>query len=144
MATLRAHDDRVMQCLMNYCSARALGLGEAHGLVVDVDSVEPFVATVNDPETNSLVELAAATLRMQTIRPASPFPWSEDFGTFLKHTNGALFGLGAGESAAPLHAAQYDFPDLLLRPAVRFLEQLVNNLLGKAEDAPGGNQGGSA
>ena len=51
--------------------------------------------------------------------------WSEDFGHYLLHCPGAFFGIGAGEQHAPLHTADYEYPDTLLAPtAAAFLALL--------------------
>ena len=42
--------------------------------------------------------------------------WSEDFGHSLLHVPGAFFGVGAGETHAPLHTKDYEYPDCLLEP----------------------------
>jgi metal-dependent amidase/aminoacylase/carboxypeptidase family protein len=50
--------------------------------------------------------------------------WSEDFGHFLKHIDGAYFGIGAGEDYPVLHTKEYDFPDSLLPMIVALLMKL--------------------
>ena len=45
-----------------------------------------------------------------------PMRWSEDFGHYLLRCPGAFFGIGAGEQHAPLHTADYEYPDTLLAP----------------------------
>ena len=40
----------------------------------------------------------------------------QDFGHYLLRCPGAFFGIGAGEQHAPLHTADYEYPDSLLAP----------------------------
>jgi metal-dependent amidase/aminoacylase/carboxypeptidase family protein len=43
-----------------------------------------------------------------------PMRWSEDFGHYLLKCRGAYFGIGAGETCAPLHTEGYAYPEELL------------------------------
>ena len=53
--------------------------------------------------------------------------WSEDFGHYLLHVPGAFFGVGAGETHAPLHTKNYEYPDCLLKPTANAFWNLIQN-----------------
>jgi len=136
MATLRAHDQPVLDRLAARAVDQAEGLAQAAGLEVETHFVEPFPATVNAPEANALILRAAQALGQPVAHLGRPFPWSEDFGHFTARFPGALFGLGAGESQPPLHHPTYDFPDALLPTGVALLEALCRLLTDPGPLAP--------
>lgn len=133
MATLRAHEPAVMQRIVDRALALARGLAAAHGLDVDVEWVEDFPATVNDPALTDVVAAAADALAMPVVRREHPFAWSEDFGHFTAAHPGVLFGLGSGEAQPALHAPGYDFPDALIEPGHRLLAEITRRVL---DDSP--------
>ena len=128
-ATLRAARDDDLAALLDRTEALARGVASAHGLAIEIARVEPFAATVNDPDAVRLVEAAAGDASLTVNAPDGPFPWSEDFGRIAAALPGALFGLGSGIDHPPLHAPDYDFPDALVPVGVRLLRALVDRAL---------------
>jgi amidohydrolase len=128
MATLRAHDEQVMNGLSQRCVKLAEGIAATYDLGYTVTWDEEFPSTVNDAACANLVKAAAAELGLSIHEPAVPFPWSEDFGHFTARTRGAFFGLGAGKNHPPLHHPTYDFPDHLIASGIRMFEKLINKL----------------
>ena len=63
-----------------------------------------------------------------------PMRFGEDFGFFTRKFKGAMFGLGAGLEAPPLHSQAYDFPDALLATGTALLKGIIGGLLDKAGD----------
>jgi len=134
MATLRAHDADVMQRLRERCLALARDVARTHRLELASRWVEPFPATVNDPDAVALVAGAAADAGLETLEAPVPFPWSEDFGHFTAACPGALVGVGAGEEHPALHSRLYDFPDELLETGRRLLSTIIRRALGGSLD----------
>jgi amidohydrolase len=130
MATLRSHQQDVMDRISERCLALARGTAETFGLQCRTRWTEPFPATHNDPESVDLVVEAALALGLSVIHRDVPFPWSEDFGRFTQRHPGALFGLGAGEHQPPLHHPTYDFPDEVLNVGTRVFLALLRGMLG--------------
>ncbi len=125
IATLRAQDEGVMSRLSRHCEDVALGAAAAHGLRATTQWVEEFPLTVCDPSANSVVEQAALDAGLPVTRLPGPFAWTEDFGRFTASFGGAMFGLGAGESTAPLHHPDYAFPDELIPLGADLLRRVV-------------------
>ena len=131
MATLRAdshHDLMLASARMESFITETAGRS---GLDSSVSWVEAFPEVVNDGDAARLVESTADGLGMEVVRPAEPFPWSEDFGHLTAAFPGALFGLGAGTDHPPLHDSGYDFPDDVIAPGVAILSGIVYGILGK-------------
>ena len=63
----------------------------------------------------------------EVIVKEEPFRWSEDFGAYLLHFPGAMFGFGAGESHPELHHPDYEFPDDIIEPAARLFLRLAQS-----------------
>jgi metal-dependent amidase/aminoacylase/carboxypeptidase family protein len=130
MATLRAHDDCVMQTLVESCTRSVRSIAAAHGLQVEVSWTEEFPVTENHPRCVEVVRRRARDLGLEVVAPPWPFAWSEDFGWFSGSSPIALVGLGAGEKTPALHNPDYDFPDELIAGAVRLLESIVDDVTG--------------
>jgi amidohydrolase len=129
LATLRADRADVLTDL----SATAADLAEreaaADGLACELDWVEEFPLTMNDPTAVAEAGRAADRAGLATGEPPeSPFRWSEDFGWMSADVRGALIGLGSGEDQPVLHAPDFDFPGDLMDPGVRFWESLLVEL----------------
>lgn len=135
MATLRAHEQDIMDRISERAKSRAEGLAHMHELQCEIEWVEEFPATVNDPGLTDLVAATAADLSMPVEWRDHAFAWSEDFGHFTSTCPGVLFGLGSGVDQPALHAPGYDFPDALLEPGSKLLFEVARRALdGSHED----------
>ncbi len=128
MATLRAADPDVMGRLFKACEELASGTAAAFNLEMSFHREEEYPPVINDPICVNAVGKAAERLGMTVVNAGEPFPWSEDFGHFSGNFPGVLFGLGAGEEAAPLHHPDYAFPDELLPIGIELLLETVRQL----------------
>jgi amidohydrolase len=124
-ATIRAYDEDTLARAVSCCRQIAAGLAAAEGLEHQVSLIEPFPATINDDTVVDAIVRAAAAIGIPVIEPPAPFGWSEDFGHFTHRYPGALFGLGAGRSHAPLHHPAYDFPDEIIGRGADLLERMI-------------------
>lgn len=128
MATLRAETDALLDEVLEVCERYARGTAAANGLEVEIETVERFPATVNDPAVIAAAVEAAQGLGMAVERRAHPYSWSEDFGHFTARFPGALLGLGSGLDQPPLHHPDFDFPDALLEPSVELFVATAKRL----------------
>ena len=81
--------------------------------------------TVNTPEITDMSRMLFEQEGIPCLEAAAPFRWSEDFGWYLKKCQGMYFGIGAGEDCPDLHTPDYEFPDEVIRNAVRCLYLLA-------------------
>ena len=81
--------------------------------------------TVNTPEITDMSRMLFEQEGIPCLEAAAPFRWSEDFGWYLKKCRGMYFGIGAGEDCPDLHTPDYEFPDEVIRNAVRCLYLLA-------------------
>ncbi len=116
--TMRSSETADLERLMTAAERAAEGLGAAHGLEVTHARHDRFGATANDDDGARIVREAAKACGLACEGLPGPFPWSEDFGEILGTCRGAMFGVGAGPSCAPLHNEEYDFPDDILESGV--------------------------
>lgn len=130
MATLRSHSQETMHITMEKSIALAERIAAAYDLECATAVMQPFPATVNDPESTAVIRTAARELGMETHELEVPFAWSEDFGHFTAKHKGALFGLGAGKKQPALHHPEYDFPDDLIDHGVSIFTKIIHSLLG--------------
>lgn len=129
-ATLRAETDSSMAELAGAAEALVEHIAEAQDLAWSVRYQDIFAATVNSPAAVDHVTQAAD---LPTTIPASPFRWSEDFGAIAATCDGALIGLGAGETCPPLHNEDYDFPDELIEVGSELLLRVVDRVMETVE-----------
>lgn len=133
MATLRAHEQEVIDRLMDEAIAIAEHTAESYGLQVTTELKEPFPSTANDDDVVGMLEKAAGKVGLEVISREIPFAWSEDFGHFTAEHKGALFGLGAGEDHPVLHHPEYDFPDDLIEPGIAVFEAAIKLIQDKGD-----------
>ncbi len=128
MATLRTHDDGLLENLKEKCVSIAERMAETYDLSVHCEWVEEFAVTRNNHRPTEQIRTAAGTLGFDVNEKEHPFSWSEDFGHFTSEISGAMFGLGIGEEHPALHAEKYDFEDEVIPTGVSMFMQIINDL----------------
>ncbi len=123
--TIRGALEEELEKLQSGIEKKAKELSAAEGLRLRISYMDEFPATVNHDGAVDLVLRAAEKAERPHHILEEPMRWSEDFGYYLKETNGAFFGIGAGESCPALHTADYEYPDDLLTDAVSVWESLI-------------------
>jgi len=114
LLTVRAADGDELRDLLARIEALARQRAEAHGLGLQVSFDDAFPDTTNDPACAAKVRRAAERANVPVEELREPFRASEDFGWYTKFLPGAIFYVGAGESHAPIHTMEYDFPDEII------------------------------
>jgi len=128
-ATLRCLTDDRMAALKQAAVTTARTAAEAAGLGLEITWHDDFAASRNDPEATAHLRAALAAEGIARI-PGEPMRASEDFGRFGAVARSAMFWFGAGEDHPPLHAPDYDFPDVLIEPGIRAFARVIHDLLG--------------
>lgn len=129
MATLRAYKDDDMTQLTAKATALVEEQAKKHGLSFEIEWTEAFPATRNHADSVETVLSAARENGLQTRLIDEPFRWSEDFGHFTQHFQGAFFGIGAGLQHPQLHHPDYDFPDEILLTALKMFDTIIQKTL---------------
>ena len=125
MVTLRSHRNSVMEKLGTAAVALARSIGASYGVKVETEWTEEFQAVRNHTGCVQAIREVADRSAYPLLPVDAPFSWSEDFGRFTDHYQGALFGIGAGENHPQLHNNHYDFPDELISQGVRIFTGLI-------------------
>jgi metal-dependent amidase/aminoacylase/carboxypeptidase family protein len=113
-ATLRALTDDRMDGLVAHAERLARKEASSHGLTVEIEYDDVFVACHNHPEAAGIIRRSLDALGVEHGPFMLPFRASEDFGGFGSDARLALMFLGAGEGRPALHNPDYDFPDALI------------------------------
>ena len=123
--TLRA-DQAEAFALLNRRVDRAVDeIAAEAGLARSLNRQDVFPATVNDDALEAELEARCRSKGLPWRRLELPFRWSEDFGCYGQYLPACFFGVGAGPDTAPLHTADYRYPDELApRTAALFLALL--------------------
>jgi metal-dependent amidase/aminoacylase/carboxypeptidase family protein len=133
-ATLRTYYDRDMVRLEEKALELASHIAQTYDLTFEHEWTEPFKATINDPDSNKMLDEIVNTHGYEISRRETPFAWSEDFGQFLDQYKGALFGLGAGVQHPQLHASNYDFPDEIIHTGLVLFLGLIDKITSITEE----------
>ena len=116
--TLRAGRESAMKDMEKKLLARAEELASEGHLTLSHALRDCFPETVNHGPAADRVLMQAGKLGFATVPMRSVWRASEDFGYFLKECPGAMFYIGNGEDYPPVHTAEYDFNDRILKTAV--------------------------
>ena len=125
LLTLRADYEEELTALVEALEALARQEATAAGLSLAISYTDVFPANVNHDSAVRRVKEAAGKLGVPVVEMDSPMRASEDFGWYLKEIPGAMFLLGNGVDHAPIHSADYDFPDALLPRACALFTALI-------------------
>lgn len=129
--TLRSAQGQTVEQMWQDLQAASEALAAGHGLKVSFAIREEYKATVNGQIGFDMVRKAAQLTGHSFTRPEQPFRWSEDFSELTGHYEGAMFGLGAGETRPDLHNPDYDFPDNILPNGITMFSALIDLALAK-------------
>jgi len=113
------------------------GIAASHGARVEMSFNTEFVETINAPEPVEAVLRAARSAGLEADGARPPMSFSEDFAHFSTAVPGCFLLLGNGTdgpNGQPLHAADYDFNDVLLPIGAAFWAELVRDRLPVRED----------
>ncbi len=124
MLTLRAADERDLEKLIKIIKERSAIICNEESLIQNISYTEKFPSTVNHADGTNIVREAAAKANLEIQLIPEAFRWSEDFGHYLKHSNGAFFGIGAGLNTPRLHNPDYDFPDEIIEAGMEMFLQI--------------------
>jgi hippurate hydrolase len=120
--------DRVREESVRLCRQ----LAAAHGLEVDVEYLDEYPPTVNDPEHTAFAAGVVAEVFGEDRLPALPFPQTgaEDFSRVLQEVPGCYLFLGActggdPDTAPNNHSPRATFDDAVLSDGVLLHAQLA-------------------
>jgi amidohydrolase len=125
-ATLRSYLDEDLELLSQKTEQKAQELAVKYDLKLKTSYSERFAATTNTQKSVELIQNAAKKLGLEYQNKEKPFSWSEDFGQFTNHFEGAMFGLGSGKNTPELHHSNYDFPDEITQTGINMFVELIN------------------
>ena len=124
LLTIRGEFEEEMDALRETLEKQAQAKAAQYGLECSVSYEDFFPETRNHPCAAEKVRRAARRLGIPVEEMKEKFRASEDFGYYTKRVPGAIFYLGDGEHA-PLHTAEFDFPDPLIETAVNLFMELA-------------------
>jgi amidohydrolase len=122
-------------------------IGEAHGATVEIEYVDSYPVTVNDPDETAFVfdlldELVGAE---RVLRLPAPAMASEDFAYVLEEVPGTLYFLGArvpglaeGEAPPAMHSERAAFDESVLALQAASLAELAWRRLAAGASSEGG------
>ena len=131
--TIRSADGITVEKMWRELKDCANDLAANYCLKIHFETREEFACTTNSNLGFDIIRQAAAKINHTFECLDLPFRWGEDFGEFTSRHEGAMFGLGAGESQVDLHNPDYDFPDKILRNGIEMFAAIVNVVTAQSE-----------
>jgi len=128
--TLRSAQDATLADLEAQTRAMAAQEAAHGGLMLRIETCEPFAATINDAQAVMLARSALDQLQVPHSEDGVPMHASEDFGLFGHGAKSAMLCLGAGQTHPALHNPDYDFPDDLIAIGPKIFAQIARDILG--------------
>jgi len=131
--TVRAFSARARDQVRAAAAELVTGIASAHGVTVEVSSVDGYPVTANDPDEAAFVaDTVRETLGEERFAPlANPFAGAEDFSRVLAEVPGAFVILGAcppdadPASTPDNHSARVDFDEAVLADGATVLASLA-------------------
>jgi amidohydrolase len=123
--TIRSADGLTVEKMWEELKECAVGIAAIYCLKTQFEIREEFAGTANGKFGFEIIRQAAAKTNHSFEQLYLPFRWGEDFGEFTKRFEGAMFGLGAGESQPDLHNPDYNFPDRVLRNGIEMFAAII-------------------
>lgn len=125
MVTIRSEIEDHVHQLVDEVLELSQKLAKEYDLLFTHEFVDPFPQTYN---TSSRVEKVIEVCKKNNIPVQileEPFRWCEDFGQYLKETEGSIFGLGNGIDSEGLHTDNYGFNDEIITNAWTIFKGLI-------------------
>lgn len=125
LLTIRAEFEEELDQLQKNLENLALEKGHADGIDVTFAYHDVFPVTSNHKESSDRIRQVCREKGFQLLEMEQGMRGSEDFGHFLKETQGAMCYIGNGEDYPQVHTNEYDFPDSNIEIAVELFKGLV-------------------
>lgn len=125
--TLRADTEEGFNAINHFYRKKAGELAQKYNLGLEIEEEDRFMACRNDKRAVTIVVDAAKKAGLKIKYLNNAFPFGEDFGYYSAHFPTCFFGLGAGLNQAPLHHADYNFPDDLIDLAANLWMEIINS-----------------
>jgi amidohydrolase len=125
LITIRAQFEDELDRLNRQIEGLALKLSDAFGLKTKFMYNDEFPMVFNHKESNDKIRKVCQNEGLDVLEMPSAFRFSEDFGHYLKVTKGAICYIGNGETYAPIHTHDYDFPDEIIETAITLFKGLI-------------------
>lgn len=122
--TIRALYEDEMDKLQYNIEKMTLFLACHYGLDATFSYNDSFPETTNHDESSAKIRQAGIDLGLDVFEMPEAFRGSEDFGHYLKETKGAICYIGNGTDYPHVHSHEYDFPDELIRTAVKLFKRI--------------------
>jgi amidohydrolase len=131
--TVRTITDETRAQMKSLVARRVSGVAEAAGCAANIEWIEGYPATVNDPVMTDFVAKTAREVfgANRYFSAGRPSMGGEDFSYYLQKVPGCFFMVGVdpidAKQRALLHSDRYDFSDGSLAVGIRMFLELVKN-----------------
>ncbi|GEL09058.1 M20 metallopeptidase family protein [Salisediminibacterium halotolerans] len=132
--TVRTYDEAMRALIKSKMTDLAEGIAQSMGGSAEVDYLDGYPATMNDPFWSGVVKDTAETVLGDDAAPEiEPSMGGEDFGKFLLQYPGAYFWLGTAIASRdvqkPLHDPEFDIDEKALAIGAEMMTQVAVNAL---------------
>ena len=106
--------DELQRRILDYAGKEAA----ESGCRCSFDIRDEFPDTVNSVEIVDRARNLFEQCGLRCVEAEAPMRWSEDFGWYLRKTEGMYFGIGAGTDWPGLHTPDFEFCDTVMENAI--------------------------
>lgn len=136
--TLRAYRPETRELLRRRLRELAAGVDQSFGTRTEVEVIERYEATVNDPQMTAVAqEIGADLLGREHVRTDVRLMGAEDMSFFLQRVPGCFIFVGAGNAAKgiekPHHNPGFNIDEDALALGMELLVRLVERFCGDLE-----------
>lgn len=128
--TIRTWNEGTMVVLKKEINKVVDDICKLYQLTYEIDEADYFPTVLNNDACTRIVVKAAHSNNLEVMILDKPIKFGEDFGFFTRDYNAALFGLGAGKDAFPLHHEEYDFKDELIPTGLALFKSVISQVIG--------------
>ncbi len=127
--TVRSKNEGTMAILRKEINKVADDICKLYHLTYKINESDYFPTVINNDNCTEIVAKAAGKNTLELIMLDKPIRVGEDFGFFTRDYKAALFGLGAGKDAFPLHHQNYDFCDELIPSGIKMFKSIISQII---------------
>lgn len=123
IALYYVEDEALLSKIKSDVQVMSEQISKEYHAIIKSDFFEWHSPTINTPvETELLLNIAHSYLPSEDVIELNSCKMAaEDFSEYLKRVPGCFFLIGAGETAAPVHTTEFDFPDKIIPIAAKLL-----------------------
>lgn len=123
--TIRAEYENELNKIQNNLLDLSSNICEKYGIKMTYNCFDEFPETYNDIHEYNRIKSILLKNQIDYTELESPMRWSEDFGHYLKNTNGIYIGIGSGIDHPDLHTKDFAYNTNIINYSAKVLSLFI-------------------